>query len=424
MATTASALSIRVLGADDTAVLPALARLFVDAYPLLRITAADELARYAERLPQVAQETGAPWVVAERDGELVGAMRLYDYTMRVRDADAFTGGLGSLAVALAHKRRGIAKILVRWYLDHYRERGATFAILHPFRLDFYRALGFGYGTPVYRYRFAPEKLRADAARGRARILGPDDVDAVVACTERVRARTNGMIAKPRAVAERALRDAALRYVGVEDGGTLRAFMLTRVSVIADDRANRNELAVRDVHYEDPASLAALLAYLRAQRDAFAAISIESHDTALYLSATDPRDGTDLIIWTPAAHRVAETGLGMMYRIVDLDAAFAHLARPAAAFALRAEIEDAFYPQTGGPATYCFAPEAAARRDDAAAPDATLRIGIADLSSLVVGSLGLRDLVRHRLAEVEPPAALARVAELFHTDQPPVNSTYF
>ncbi len=52
--------------------------------------------------------------------------------------------------------------MIAWYLEHYRERGAPFAVLHPFRLDFYRAMGFGYGTPVHRYRFAP----GDAARRR------------------------------------------------------------------------------------------------------------------------------------------------------------------------------------------------------------------------------------------------------------------
>ncbi len=76
---------------------------------------------------------------------------------------------------------------MRWYLDDYRERGAAFAILHPFRPDFYRALGFGYGTPTARYRFAPAALRAEGARGTARLLGEADLEAILDCTERVRA---------------------------------------------------------------------------------------------------------------------------------------------------------------------------------------------------------------------------------------------
>src|SRR5665213_2754783 len=96
-------------------------------------------------------------------GALVGAMRLYDFTMNVHGRDGLAGGVGAVAVSRAHKRQGIARAMIAWYLDTYRRRGAPFAILHPFRLDFYRALGFGYGTPVHRYRFVPATLRGGAA---------------------------------------------------------------------------------------------------------------------------------------------------------------------------------------------------------------------------------------------------------------------
>ena len=99
-------------------------------------------------------------MIAQRDGVLAGAMRLYDYQMNVRGRDALAGGVGSVAVARTQKRQGIARTLIAWYLDQYRARNAPFAALHPFRLDFYRALGFGNGTPVHRFRFAP----GDAAR--------------------------------------------------------------------------------------------------------------------------------------------------------------------------------------------------------------------------------------------------------------------
>jgi hypothetical protein len=45
-------------------------------------------------------------------------------------------------------------------------------------------------------------------------------------TERIRAPTNGLIAKHRSVTERALADAALRYVTIENAGLVRAFMPT------------------------------------------------------------------------------------------------------------------------------------------------------------------------------------------------------
>jgi predicted N-acetyltransferase YhbS len=192
--TTERRLDIRALapGAETPATFAALARLLADAYPISRTTSDEALAKLAESLQRSLAEPGTAEVIAERDGELVGAMRLYDYHMNVHGRDALSGGVGAVAVGLAHKRQGIARALIAWYLDHYRRRGAPFAILHPFRLDFYRALGFGYGTPTHRFRFAPAALRDRGAQGTVRLLGPADAGALCACDERVRRTTHGL----------------------------------------------------------------------------------------------------------------------------------------------------------------------------------------------------------------------------------------
>jgi predicted acetyltransferase len=426
MALATAALQIRTLVRDgeDPKTFAALARLFADAYPIMGLKTAEELARFAERMQTTTGAPGTADVIAERDGTLVGVMRLYDFVMNVRGADALTGGVGSVAVSLAHKRQGIARTLLAWYLDHYRARNAPFAILHPYRPDFYRAIGFGYGTPAHRFRFAPATLRDEGARGTIRLLDENDVDALIACYERVRARTHGLIAKQRWHAERLLTDAALRYVGVEDGGTLRAFMQTSAIAGGERLRNADELTVRDLTYEDAASLAALLGYLRAQRDQFARVVVESQDDAFYLASADPRDGSDLAVTPPATHRVAETGLGVMYRILDVPAALGTLPAAAVPFTLRVDVADAFLPQTAGAWTFRFDAHAPPRGDQSARPDATLTIGIADLSSAVLGSLRLRDVVAHRLATVEPIEKLALVDAAFRSESPPFCTTRF
>ena len=424
MTTMTSALQIRMLSdGEDPHLFPALARLLADAYPIMELDTTEDLAAFTERLRKLVANPDSHWAIALRDGTLVGAMALYDYTMNVRGRDTATGGVGSVAVSLAHRKQGIARAMVAWYLEHYRERGATFAVLHPFRPDFYRAMGFGYGTPMQRFRFTPSALRADAARGTARFLGSDDIDALHDCYERVRARTNGLIAKHREATERAFGNPALRYVGIEEDGMLRGFMQTSVHV---DKAhvNRNELIVRDLCYEEDAHLAALLGYLRSQNDQFSHIVIETQEAAFYLAASDPRDGSDRTVAPPAAHRVAATGLGIMYRILDVEEALGHLPAVETPFALRVEVEDAFMPLVGGVRTFRFGPHGAPRRDDDARPDATLTIGVHDLSSLVMGSLRLADVVRHRLATLEPAARLGQIDAALRTVEPPMCTTRF
>jgi predicted acetyltransferase len=426
MTATAAGVDIRVLdlGAQSPASLTALARLLVDAYPIMHVDSSEAFERAVESLREGAAYAEARWAIAERDGELAGAMRLYDYEMNVRGLDALTGGLGSVAVSAVHKRRGVARAMIAWYIDDYRRRSAPFAALYPFRPDFYRALGFGYGTPMQRYRFAPAALHGGGARGTVRLLGEADLDALIASNERVRASTNGLIKRQRFPTQRALRHAELRFVGVEDGGTLRGSMQTR-AIACDSPRNRDELEVRDLLCEDEAYTAALLAYLHAQRDQFARVTIESQDAAFYLAAAgDPRDGSDIMVAPPAAHRVAETGLGIMYRILDIEGAFAHLPACAAAFVLRLVVNDSFVSGTSGTWTFRFGPHGAPRREEGAVPDATLTIGIHDLSSVVMGSLRLGDVVRHRLAALEPREQLEMVDAAFAVAQPPFCATRF
>jgi predicted N-acetyltransferase YhbS len=427
MTTTAQRLEIRPLDAPGEApeIFAALARLFADAYPIMRLTTPEALEKFAERI-RSGPAPGTSDVIAERDGVLVGAMRLYDFEMNVHGRDALTGGVGSVAVSRAHKRQGIARALLAWYLEHYRRRGAPFAILHPFRLDFYRALGFGYGTPAHRFRFTPATLRDDGARGAVRLLGPADYDALCACYERVRAMTHGLIARHRAPTERALADTELRYVAVEHDGALRGFMQTNVVNAPDDRLrNRDELLVRDLAYEDETYLAGLLGYLRSQRDQFARVVVESQDAAFYLAASDPRDGSDEAVAPPATHRVATTGLGLMYRILDVEAAFAYLPPASRPFTLKVVADDPFLPAIGGTWTYGFGPAGAPRSvASAGAPDATLTIGIADLASVVMGSLRLDDVVRLGLANLEPREQLGLVDGAFRAPRPPQCATRF
>ena len=417
--------TIRILEeAPPRATFERLAQLMAQAYPVMGVDSPEKLATLMQNLSEHMQASNAHWVVAESGGELVGAMRLYDFTMNVRGSDASTGGVGSVAVALAHKRRGIARALIAWYLQYYRRQGAVFAVLHAFRPDFYRTLGFGYGTPMHRYRFSPAALRGEGACGVVRQLGVADLDALIACTERVRAQTNGLIAKHPATTKRLLSEQNVRYVGAFDSETLRAFMQTSVALGEAGRANHHTLVVREVHAEDDAAFAALLGYLSAQRDQFASIAIESQDDAFFLAATDPRDGSDVVIAPPAAHRIAETGLGIMYRLLDVPQGFAHLGPVDSPFALRLEVEDAFFGPTNGRWTFRFAPDAAPQLAASLEPDATLRVGSADLASLVVGSLALRSLIRHRLATLEPVSMLLRIDRAFRADAPPFCHTRF
>jgi predicted acetyltransferase len=416
-------LDVRIAPANDP-VFPELSRLWVDAYPIDTHEAAN-LDAYTGRMRTLAGDANVRVAVAERESAPIGAMVLYDYVMNLRGRDTRAVGVGSVATALARKRRGIARGLVAWHLADARARGATFSVLYAFRPDFYRKLGYGYGTPTQRHTFRPDSLRASGATGTVRTLDLRDETAIVACHERVRALGYGLIARTPEQLRRTLADTSLRYVGAfDDAGTMRAYMQTSVILGPERTANRNCLVVRDVLYEDDGALAALLGYLRNQRDQFADVAVETQDDAFHLVADDPRDGSDLLVAPPGVHKIAERGLGMMYRLLDVPAAFAHLGPVETPFTLRVEVEDPLFAATNGAWTFRFGRYAAPTYDEAAVPDATLRIGIGDLSSLLAGSVDLRPLVRHQLARVEPDAMLTHADRAFRGDHRPYCTTRF
>jgi len=114
----------------------------------------------------------------------------------------------------------------------------------------------------------------------------------------------------------------------------------------------------------------------------------------------------------------------MYRLLDIPRAMAHLSAVEAAFTLRVEVEDTFFMPTAGTWTFRFSKHDAPQIDEESEPDAMLRISCADLASLVVGSLGLRSMVRHRLVALEPAEMISTVARAFRVSAAPFCQTRF
>ena len=399
--------------------------LCVNAYPGAGITTSEARQRFAQGVRDSTHEPAISLLGAERDGELVGAMRYFDFAMRIRSVEGFVGGVGMIATDLYQKKTGIAKALVGGFLAHYRARGATMAILHPFRHDFYRRMGWGYGTPLNQYRLRPADLPDRAAPGRVRQLGPADLDAFLACYDRLCATTNGLIRKYRSTAESQLGNLAGRVFGYEEAGTLSGYAIARFA--PRERGNQTDLIVDEFLHETPATLDGLLAFLRTQADQCPEIVINTQEEGLYLLPADPRDGSETVLLSPAYHRVRAQGLGLMYRVIDTPGVFALLRDHNfgdQTLTLRLTVRDSFFAPNDGTTTLRFVvgrPSLAAADDE---PDVALALDVAEFSSLLMGSVRFRTLHRYGLATVDNPAYVDTLDRLFLTDQPPLCVTRF
>jgi predicted acetyltransferase len=117
--------------------------------------------------------------VAEREGRLAGAFRMYDLNLSLFGIPCPTLGLAAVAVDPGFRRQGVGRQLCEAALRMGRERGDLLAALFPFRADFYGRLGFAPAGTLHRHRFAPKELLAEGEPEKVIGLAPDARRSVV-----------------------------------------------------------------------------------------------------------------------------------------------------------------------------------------------------------------------------------------------------
>ncbi|MGD8623698.1 MAG: GNAT family N-acetyltransferase, partial [Anaerolineae bacterium] len=157
---------IRKLVEDD---LDDAVRIVGDAYPGWKIVSAADREKFKEQMSvRLRQDPTAALYGLFRDGTLLGTMALHDFVMNFLGTRLPVGGVGLVAVALDHKKEHVAKEMMAHFLRHCRAQGQPLAALYPFRPDFYRKMGFGYGTKMNEYRVRPDDFPRGASRAQVR----------------------------------------------------------------------------------------------------------------------------------------------------------------------------------------------------------------------------------------------------------------
>jgi len=93
------------------------------------------------------------------------------------------GGIGFVGVHLLHKKEKVAKEILTYFIDHYKNLGASMALLYPFRPDFYKKMGFGFGTSMNQYKVKPSNLPKGNSKANISFAKEDEANyiAYLAC---------------------------------------------------------------------------------------------------------------------------------------------------------------------------------------------------------------------------------------------------
>ncbi|MBN1889495.1 MAG: GNAT family N-acetyltransferase [Thermoflexales bacterium] len=414
--------------ADFDDLIPVLA----NAYPaFIQLVSEQDRIKFKERLKAQDADPIVDFYGLYRKRKLLGTMRFFDFTMQLLSTKARVAGLGGVAVDLAHKKEKVARDMVAYFLRHHREKGICLAALYPFRPDFYKKMGFGYGAKMNRYQVKPASLPKNGRKERARFLRPDDKAALLACYNRCLAKTHGLIEKSAYDAQRIFEDAENRLIGYVEGEQLSGYLILAFQHVRDN-PDRNDILVKELVYENQAAVLGLLTFLHTQADQFEHVIFELQDDNFHYLLNDPRNDSGNRI----AHLSQECntqGLGIMYRLIDTAGAFKLLAAHnfgGQSCRLKLTVRDDFLPENEGSTLVHFEnglPCLAAGEhadNDADNHEVEICLDIADFSSLLMGAVDFKSLCRYGLASISNASYTDTVNRIFLTEQKPVCMTLF
>jgi predicted acetyltransferase len=398
-------------------------RIFANAYPGMKLISDDDRQRARRSLLELHEEPTARFYGLFRDGELLGIACLHDFAMNFLHSRIPAGGVGQVAVHLAHKKEHVGKEMMAYSLRYYRERDTPLVLLYPFRPDFYRRMGFGYGTKMNEYRLTSASLPRGPSKSHVRFLEVQDREALLACYGRFMDRTHGIMAKTEREITRLFERPQQQILGYLDGGRIYGYLVFTFEL--GETWLSNDISIGEFVYETPEVLSELLTFLNTQADQIRHVIVNTQDDLFHYLCIDPRSNPSRLI-PGVYHETNIQGLGIMYRVIDVPGIFERLRDRdfgAQTCTLKLTVDDSFLPENAGSTLLRFEDGHLQRPDDSP-HDAEISLDIADFSSLLIGTVDVRRLVRYGLARVSDSRHIHTLHRLFAVEEKPVCTTPF
>lgn len=361
-----------------------LARLWDVAFPGARTI--------ADRIRQL--ETGVPYggrdvtFVEEDAGRIVGAFRAYRMTEYLAGRPAPMLGLAGVAVAPSARRRGIGRRLGEAAIRVGRERGDAVSVLYPFRPSFYRALGWGTVGELRAFHFRPDALHDADERSAVRAATDRELDALLACYDRVASRSHGPIRRDLESWRHRIVARSLRPFVYDDDG-VRGYLLAGFR--PGESPENGRLEVPELVAEHDAAYRGLLGWIACQGDQWTSVLYHARPGERFehrlADPRPPRYEPHRGLWYPTSTVLR----GPMLRVLDVPAALrarASWGEPGeAALSLRLEVDDPQVPENRGPWILAVEPTGAeVRRANGVRADVGLTTDVATFAQIYAGEL--------------------------------------
>lgn len=395
----------------------------LDAYPVMMENITPEIQKtWIENMKKTqAEPNPIHYYGVFRDGKMVGGARYHDFEMNIHGVIVKAGGIANVFVDLLHKKEHISKELMEHFHSHYRAQGAPITSLYPFRPDFYRQMGYGYGRKLNQYKIKPGDLPKGDKKG-VDYLTLTDIKKAKECYDRYALSTHGMILKPEAAITRLIQ--RNKIIGYRRGDTIEALAKIKFEKVKDNNPLLQNITVNYLVYENPEALQSILAFLSSQLDQVDRVVFETQDDDLHLISADPRDGDPNMYYT--GWETNRQALGLMYRVIDTKSLFEVLTGynfNGESIRLKLTVKDSFLPGNQGSTLLQFK-AGEAKILDKGRYDVEATMSVEWFSSLIMGVVDFRALWIYKLVQVSDDAQVEALNRLFHSREKPVTMEEF
>jgi len=402
--------------------LPAYMEIYLNAYPAGKDLSQECYDKYAARHAESMEDFDHVTYYGLFEGDVMAAaMKLIDFDMNLYGRMRKATGLMALGVHPLHKKKGLAREMVRYFETYTKESGATIALLLPFRMDFYRQLGYGCGTKMDEYHIPTLQLpKGDTSK--LKYMGTGDIDKVLACYSSFVQKNHGYLMKFEEEIRDMRGDDEVRRIGYFDGEELKGYVAFTFVNTSDCNYTLNLMDVKELIYDDAEVLESLLAGLRMQADLAQSVIIRTGEPDFYHLLDSPQDISGNYM-DFGFLQTNVSAVGTMYKVVDIkgfiddagDRIF-----PPVDFSAKFEVYDELAHKTesfvmtfeGG--RWFYEPKGDAYT--------VIKCNLSDFSSLLMGSAEFGGLVRLGVIETNNPGRTRLLDYLFHAEQKPFTNT--
>jgi len=403
--------------------LKAMAQIQIDAYP--GFTQGISAEQYAERIAETNSRADVHFYGAHKGDKMVGGFNIWDFEMNMRQTMIKAGGIGSVAVDLSHKKEKVCKEIVQYFINTLRSNGANVALLYPFNSAFYHKMGFGFGTLLQQFRIKPEDLPGGHSKAHIVRLCEDDAQVLAAFYNSRVKTTHGLITKRADEFATRLKAPANKVFAYVEDGKVHGYLFFQFKRGSEESVLCNDIVVNELLFDSPQVFMELMMLLKSQSDQARYVIINTQDEGFINTVADPRNHMERMLFS-VYQECCRTGLGIMYRICDVEAFFADIADVKFGdlnMTLQVNIRDSFVAENNRPFLLEFS-NGQCKVAANTTPDAALDIDIADFSSLVMGCANLKHLVKYGNAVLSDVSYLDVLSRAFLLDEKPVCLTYF